>query len=286
MPDLFAKVNDIKICYDIHGEGNPVILIHGFSDRKEHWRAQVGVLSQHFKVIRMDNRGAGKSDHPNDEYTMKIYASDIAGLMDFLKIEKAHVIGHSLGGMICQNFALLYPERLLKLILINTIPGLKPPGEPIEDAIKIYRENAIATQEAILKDPFNGFIEGAKASYSRQFWKLMRENPKKKFHDSWSVEDLIEEKISYGPKTQDLINQAHALSTHNTYDKLSEIRKEVLIISAEKDKSCPKSMGLKMHESISNSKFIVIEDAAHQSILERAPEINQYIIDFLRGISN
>jgi 3-oxoadipate enol-lactonase len=283
MADLYAKVNGINICYDIYGKGDPVILIHGFSDRKEHWRAQVGALSQHFKVIRMDNRGAGKSDRPDSEYTMETYASDIVGLMDFLNIEKSHIIGHSLGGMICQNFAILYPERLNKLILINTIPGLKPPGEPIEDAIKIYEENAIASQEAIINDPFNGFIEGAKASYSRKFWKLMRENPKKKFHDIWSVEDLIEEKINYGPSKKDLINQAHALSTHNTYEKLPEIRNEVLIISAEKDKSCPKSMGKKMDELISNSKFIVIEDAAHQSILERAPEINQYIIDFLQG---
>jgi 3-oxoadipate enol-lactonase len=283
MADLYAKVKGINICYDIYGKGDPVILIHGFSDRKEHWRAQVGALSQHFKVIRMDNRGAGKSDRPDSEYTMETYASDIVGLMDFLNIEKSHIIGHSLGGMICQNFAILYPERLNKLILINTIPGLKPPGEPIEDAIKIYEENAIASQEAIINDPFNGFIEGAKASYSRKFWKLMRENPKKKFHDIWSVEDLIEEKINYGPSKKDLINQAHALSTHNTYEKLPEIRNEVLIISAEKDKSCPKSMGKKMDELISNSKFIVIEDAAHQSILERAPEINQYIIDFLLG---
>ena len=281
MTEQFADVNGIKICYDIHGDGDPVILIHGFSDRKEHWRAQVGALSKHFKVIRMDNRGAGKSDRPDGDYTMEVYASDIAGLMDSLGIEKSHIIGHSLGGMIAQNFAILYPNRVDKLILINTIPGLKPPGESIDEAIKMYRENAITGHEAMIKDPLNEFLKGAKASYSRNFWKIMKEDPKKKFHGIWSVEDLVKEKVENGPTIKDLSNQAHALSTHNTYNRLHEIKSEVLILSAEKDKSCPESMGKRMYELIPNSKFIVIEGAAHQSILERAPETNQHIIDFL-----
>jgi len=283
MTEQFADVNGIKICYDIHGDGDPVILIHGFSDRKEHWRAQVGALSTHFKVIRMDNRGAGKSDRPNGEYTMEVYASDVAGLINSLGIERSHIIGHSLGGMIAQNFAILYPNRVDKLILINTIPGLKPPGESIDEAIKMYRENAIAGHEAMMEDPLNEFLIGAKSSYSRNFWKIMREEPKKTFHGIWSVEDLVEEKVKFGPTIKDLSNQAHALSTHNTYERLHEIKNKVLILSAEKDKSCPKTMGEKMHELIPNSKFEVIEGAGHQSILEKAPEVNQVIIDFLKS---
>jgi proline-specific peptidase len=283
MTDLFIKVNGIKICYDIHGNGEHIILIHGFSDRKEHWRAQVGALSEHFKVIRMDNRGAGKSDRPDGEYTMEVYASDVAGLMDSLGIEISHIMGHSLGGMIAQNFAILYPSRVDKLILVNTIPGLRPPGENIDEVIKMYRENAITGHEAMMKDPLNEFLKGAKASYSRNFWKLMKENPKKKFHGIWSVEDLMEEKVKFGPTVKDLSNQAHALSIHNTYERLHEIKQEVLILSAQKDKSCPVSMGEKMHELIPNSKFIVIQSAAHQSILEKASEVNQLIIDFLKS---
>jgi len=281
MTDLFAEVNGIRLCYDVHGKGDPVILLHGFNDRKEHWRAQVGALSEHFKVIRLDNRGAGKSDRPDGEYSMEVYASDIAGLIDSLEIKKAHIIGHSMGGMIAQNFAILYPNRVNKLILLNTLPGFKPPGEPLEDFSTMQRESAIKGQEAILKDPNNAFVDGAKPSYSRKFWKLMKENPKKKFHDIWSVEDLIDEKIIYGPTAFDLSNQTHALSTHNTYERLHEIKNEVLIISAEKDKSCPISMGEKMHELIPKSNFIIIEGAAHQDILEKPPEINKYIIDFL-----
>ena len=96
----FADVNGIKICYEIHGDGYPVILVHGFGSKKEAWVAQTSPLAEYFKVITFDNRGAGKSDRPDGPYTMEIYADDIRGLMDFLKIEKAHVLGWSLGGML------------------------------------------------------------------------------------------------------------------------------------------------------------------------------------------
>ncbi|TFG08619.1 MAG: alpha/beta hydrolase [Promethearchaeota archaeon] len=281
MTDLFADVNGIKICYDIHGEGDPVFLLHGFSDRKEHWRAQVGELSKHFKLIRMDNRGAGRSDRPNGEYTMEIFASDVVGLMDFLEIEKAHIIGHSMGGMIAQNLIILYPDRVRKMVLINTFAGIKPPGEPTDDYEKIQKKSAIAGQKAIENDPLNAFIKGAKASYSRNFWKMMREDPKRKFHGIWSVEDLIDEKIKHGPTPTDLAKQAHAIAMHNTYERLNEIKNEVLIIAAEKDKSCPVSANKKIHKLIPNSRFIVIEKAAHQSILEKPHEINKIIIEFL-----
>ncbi|MFX0071299.1 MAG: alpha/beta fold hydrolase [Candidatus Hermodarchaeota archaeon] len=281
MTDLFAEINGIKICYDIHGEGDPVILIHGFSDRKEHWRAQLGDLSNHFKVIRLDNRTAGKSDRPEGEYSMKVFASDVAGLMDHLKIEKAHIIGHSLGGMIAQNFAILYPNRVNKMVLINTLAGMTPPGVPSERGFELYKNSALAEVKAYQQDPLNTFLKASKASYSRQFHKKMVETPNYKFHGIWSVNDLIVEKTINGPTERDIEHLVAAFKTHNTYEKLHEIKKEVLIIAAEKDKSCPVSMNEKIHELIPDSKFIVIKGAAHQSILEKPHEINKHIIDFL-----
>ncbi|MFX1312102.1 MAG: alpha/beta fold hydrolase [Promethearchaeota archaeon] len=283
MNELFADVNGIKICYDIQGEGEPIILIHGFSDRKEHWRAQIDDLSKNFKVIRMDNRGAGKSDRPNGSYSMEIYADDIHGLLNHLNIKKIHIIGHSLGGMIVQNFALKYPKRINKIVLINTIAGITPPEVSPDQGIEYYTNNAIAELNQIKKDPLKVFIIKAKKSYSREFWKEMMKNPKNKFHNIWSVEDLVKEKTFYGPTEIDLLHQAEALKTHNTYDRLHEIKKKTLIIAADKDKTCPMIMNKKIHELLPNSKFIVIENAGHQSILEYPQIINQYIIDFLKS---
>ena len=283
MTETFAKVNGIKTCYEMKGEGSPVILVHGFGNKKEHWRAQVGDLSNYFKVIRFDNRGAGKSERPDGPYTMELYADDINALLDYLKIEKANIIGHSLGGMIVQNFVLKYPHRVNKVILINTIARITPPGVPNEEGIEMYRKGAITSLDEFLKDPLNKFLEGAKSSYSRPFWKIMKEDPKKKFHGIWSVEDLVEEKLTNPTTIKDINNQAEALKTHNTYERLHEIQNEALIICAEKDKKTPKLINEKIHKLIPNSKLIVIEKAAHQSILENAPEVNKYIIDFLKS---
>ena len=280
---MFAEVNGIKICYEIRGKGEPIILVHGFGDRKEHWRAQFGELSEHFQVIRFDNRGAGKSVRPDCVYSMELFADDIKYLLDYLTIKKIHIIGHSLGGMIVQNFCLKYPKRINKIVLINTIAGIVPPGALPDQGIEWYINKAIKDNKTLQEDPVNLFIKRAKKSYSREFWNQMKENPKKKFHNIWSVEDLVEEKIAFGPTERDYYHLGEALKTHNTYERLQEIKNEVLIIAADKDKTIPLVITERIHKKLPNSKFIVIENAGHQSILEYPHIINQYIIKFLKS---
>ncbi len=126
MTEKFAQIGDVKLCYEILGkeDGYPTLLIHGFGVKKEVWMAQVGDLSQHFKVIRFDNRGSGKSSRPSGA-NMDIFTEDIKNFLDYLQIEKTHVMGWSLGGMIAQNFILKYPEKVNKLVLSDTFGELK-----------------------------------------------------------------------------------------------------------------------------------------------------------------
>ena len=158
MSEHFADVNCIKICYEILGEGAPVFLIHGFGVTKEEWIGQFIPLSKYFKVIRFDNRGSGKSDHPNHPYTMKIFADDLKGLMEAIGISKAHVVGWSVGGMLAQEFAINYPEKLDKLVLINTLPYW--PGDEI--ALNMYRQSKIDSLNARKADPVKNFYDTAK----------------------------------------------------------------------------------------------------------------------------
>ena len=119
-----VESNGIKLCHESTGDEFPVILIHGYGSGKEIWKPQVKDLSKRYRVITFDMRGAGGSDRPNFPYTMDILADDIKGLMDGLGIERAHVGGRSLGGMIGQNFTLKYPNHVEKLILITTNAGM------------------------------------------------------------------------------------------------------------------------------------------------------------------
>lgn len=110
MSELFADVNGIKICYEEKGKGEPALLVHGYTANKEGWIAQYIPLAEHFRVIRFDNRNGGNSERPNISNTLEMLADDVRGLMDFLKIDKAHIIGWSLGGIIVQKFTIKYPN--------------------------------------------------------------------------------------------------------------------------------------------------------------------------------
>ncbi|MEJ2276490.1 MAG: alpha/beta hydrolase [Candidatus Lokiarchaeota archaeon] len=278
MTEKFTNVNGIKLCYEIKGEGEPLILVHGFGVTKEVWIAQFEPLAEYFKVIRFDNRGAGKSDRPNEPYRMEMFADDIAGLMDNLEINKAHILGWSLGGMIVQTFALKYPNRINKIVLINTLPQW--PGD--KSGLQMYENSQIDGYHEKIEHPKEAFFNKAKMGFSRKFIKQMKDNPNKKFHNLFSADELIEQSITNPSRPQDIRNQTHALGAYDVLDDLHKIEILTLIICAEKDRQTPKIMNEKIHEKIPNSKLIVIENAGHDSPKERAPEVNQHIIDFLK----
>ncbi|MFX1279023.1 MAG: alpha/beta fold hydrolase [Promethearchaeota archaeon] len=277
MEPKFALVNGINICYEIFGDGDPVFLVHGFGSKKESWIAQTEPLAKHFKVIRFDNRGAGKSDRPDDPYTMEIFADDINVLLDFLEIEKTNIIGWSLGGMIVQNFILKYPQRVNKMVLINTNYGT-----PDESGAEAYKNMRLENLKLTNEDPVKAFWQSTRTGFYIKFRKQMEASPQKKWYGLWSVDDLIKEKITDPPTEKDIIVQAGAVSTHHTLERLHEIKNETLLITSSHDRIMPQSVMEEMHEKIPNSMLKIIDKAGHDSPLSRAPEINQMIIEFLK----
>jgi len=281
MTELFTNVNDIKICYEIHGKEDlyPIILVHGFGAKKEHWIAQIGALSEKFKVIIFDNRDAGKTSRSNRPYTMETLADDIKSLMNELKIDKAHIIGWSMGGAIVQNFVLKYPERVNKVILINTFLDL-PADEGGIEALKKSRFDEI---EMIKKDPEKAYWQNARIFFYREFRKEMQLNPKKRFYGVWSIEEEIKEMTIDIPTLSEIENQIDAIKTHKTIDQLGQIKNKTLLLAASHDKVCPKSNMIKMNERIPNSILKLIDKAGHNSPKSRTPEVNKIIIDFLKN---
>jgi proline-specific peptidase len=278
MSEKFAEVNGIKICYEILGEGYPVILVHGFGSKKESWMAQFSILSQKYKVIRLDNRGAGKSDRPDMSYTMEIFVEDIRALMDFLNISRAHFLGFSLGGTILQHFTLKYPERVNKLVLINSVAKIPEAYGP-----DMFINSHLKGLELLKVDPVKAFWHGAKTGFYMKFRKEMESNPKKKFYNLWSVMDLINYYKTLPPTPQDIKNLAHALTTIKAFEKLNEIQCNTLILTASHDRLVPKSVMYEIHKKIPNSIFKVIDNAGHESSKEKAPEVNEAILNFLES---
>jgi len=118
MPTI--QVNDIRMYYEVHGEGEPLVLILGLGTDLSEWSAIIEGLARRYRVIAFDNRGAGRTDKPDQPYTVERMADDTAGLLRTLGVERAHVLGVSLGGRIALALALRHPERAQKLILVST----------------------------------------------------------------------------------------------------------------------------------------------------------------------
>jgi len=279
MTEAFADVNGITVCYSIQGEGFPLILLHGFGSKKESFMAQIPDLSRHFKVITIDMRGAGKSSRPNYHYTIDMFADDVKGLMDHLKIDNAHLVGFSFGGIIATSFVLKYPSYVAKLILINTSGLMKVPKEYDPEP---YIQFRIKGLELIKSDPVKAFWQSTQLGFPQEFREEMFANPKKKFHGLWSVEDLIEYYATDPPTPQDIRNVAYSFKTLDFSDRFHEIKHETLLLTATHDVLVPKERMFAMNKLLSNSKIKVIEKAGHESPKSNAPEVNNAILEFLQ----
>ena len=121
------NVNDIELAYTRRGKGTPLVLLHGYPLDNHLWDDIVPLLEDTFDLIQPDLRGFGKSTTVESPYIMDDYASDIAGLLDQLGIQKAAIAGHSMGGYVALAFARLYPERVSGLGLVSTQVLADPP---------------------------------------------------------------------------------------------------------------------------------------------------------------
>src|SRR5436305_1514144 len=132
----FAQANDTTLYYEVQGDGPNLALIEGVGYHTWMWYKQFPAFSRHFRTLIYDNRGVGLSDKPPGPYTHEQNADDLAALLDHLGWERTHVLGISMGGFIAQEFALKYPERLEKLVLVATAFGGKNMVPVPPEAIK------------------------------------------------------------------------------------------------------------------------------------------------------
>ena len=123
MPTI--KVNDIDMYYEIHGTGEPLVLIAGLNSDHALYRSFLSRLAAHNQIIVFDNRGVGQSSKPDIPYSIEMMADDTAGLLDELGITEAHILGTSMGGRIAVALALRHPHHVKSLILVSTVMTMK-----------------------------------------------------------------------------------------------------------------------------------------------------------------
>jgi pimeloyl-ACP methyl ester carboxylesterase len=267
MPKI--KANDIELYYEIHGAGKPLVLISGLGYPLWQWHRMVPFLAEYFQVITFDNRGVGQSDKPAGPYTAQMLAADTAGLLDALGIERAVIMGHSMGGFIAQAMALDFPSKVEKLILCSTNFG-GPHHIPVTaEAMKVLSD---MSSDALTRFK-NGLAVSSAPGWAEKNPEMIAEWIK------WRVANPIEPApyqaqmaIGLG-----LIPEAAAFET-----KLPRLSVPTLILFGEHDKVVPPANASLLAEKIAGSKIVIFPDAGHFFPIEIAEAASRVVIEFAK----
>ncbi len=267
-----AKINDIEMYYEVRGptslpegQAEPLLLIMGLGANATSWEMQIPDFSREYRVIAFDNRGAGRSDKPQSPYTMPQMADDAVGLLDHLAIGSAHVFGMSMGGMIAQDLALRYPQRVRALVLGGTMAG--GPNAVLAGPQLIQQWASTATL------PLEQAIEnGLHFLYSDEFIARNRDR----------LMQRALEMAHLQPPMQALQRQFMAVVQFNTYERLGEIKAPTLIIAGTDDKIVPAENARILAEKIPGAELVELEGAGHGFLAEKAAETNSTVLAFLR----
>ena len=261
----FGEVNGQRLYYEVHGDGEPLLLVMGLGADHLAWALQVGPLAEHFKVIVFDNRDCGQSSYADTQYEITDLAADTIGLADELGLEIFHLLGASMGGAIAQEMALGWPDRIRTLTLAITFAGAGAYGRKLgrmmaADVLRrSWQEHIDHMMLLCFSEAFYDNTEGV--TFMRQ---QMLANP-------------------YPQKPEGFARQAEASGRHEARARLPSLSMPVHVIGAEHDILVPVWKSRELADLVPGAKLTIIEGAAHGLNLERAEDFNAAVLDFLRS---
>ncbi len=265
-----VNVNGITLAYETHGSGAPLVLISGIGYDRWPWHKMVPGLAQHFTVIVFDNRGVGQTDKPAGPYSAPMLADDTAGLIQALGFERAHVMGHSMGGFIAQALALSHPEVIDRLILSATNFG-GPHHVPIT-------AEAMAVLSDMKSDPVTRFKNGLIVSTAPGY---AEKNPN--MIEAW-LAYRVQHPIEPVPYQAQMAIGLGLLAENAGFElKLKNVNAPTLILFGAHDKVVPPANAELLAREIPNSTIEILPDAGHFFPIETPEAANAAIIKFLRG---
>jgi len=274
LPPKTAQANGHSIFYTVKGEGKPLLLIHGYGAGMWVWEKQMEILSQFYRVYAVDVIGHGFSDRPKIPYTPEAYIHFLKDFMEAVGIEKATLIGNSMGGGIAWGTAILFPDRVDRLILIDCVPP---------DVLGQVKNESLRTLIAIRDIPFLPYLVISARSKSSIRWVLK---------ESVSDVELITPEVVKRQYQLSKIKGTtwvlystlkHAEKALRLKDLFSLIRQPALFIWGEKDIIFPPDVGETLHQTITGSNFQLIEKSGHIPMWESPDKVNQAILDFLKN---
>ena len=248
--------------YQIEGNGEVVVLIHGLSDSLDYWLALSSFLKNNYRVLRYDLRGHGKTPVGSDEITVDLYAEDLKNLLDDLNIKKANLVGFSLGGAIALEFSIKYPSYVSSMVLMSSY------------------FNASKTKENF----YEQIIQSIDDSYD-------------KFYDYMMPLILCPDVIGENKEELEILKQLSVLtanvegikkasiacSNFDVEDKLNEIDIPTLILAGRYDEIYPVEIQKELNSKIKNSELIIIDNVKHNLLVgKNIKKISVILSDFFK----
>lgn len=262
-----AKANGIKLYYELHGSGEPVLLIEGLGYATWQWFRQVNELAGSYQTVIFDNRGVGDSDKPDEPYSIDLMAADAAALLRALGLTRTHVLGTSMGGFIAQKLALCHPELVRSLVLVCTSFG-GPRSLPIT------QEALNSMQKIVGLTPEEAIRQGFQAAFSPKF---MAQQP-----------DLIDQLVSWrlAKPTPRFAweRQFQAGAAFDAENNLSQIQVPTLVLTGSDDIVIPPQNSVLLAQSIPGAQLITLSGGGHLFFMEKAAEFNHHVLDFWQRI--
>ncbi len=258
----YADLTDARCYFEIEGAGEPLVLVPGLGRDGTSWDGVVEVLASRFTVIRPDNRGIGRSRCKRQPRRVRDYAADLLELLDHLQIERTHLLGLSLGGIIAQRFAVDHPSRVSRLVLLSCAQGFGPYLREMTGVIARGlrfppKPSVLQTVELLSTSPVH---LDANPTFVRDKLKNRRRSP-----------------ISPGA----VLRQLRALGASRFEEGEYQIDVPTLVIAGEFDALIPHCYAQRMAEMIPRSEYVVLPGVGHNPITEAPGQVLPRIVAFL-----
>jgi 3-oxoadipate enol-lactonase len=259
----YAANEGATLYWEEHGAGDPVLMIMGLSFTLEMWFRVLPAISPYYRAILFDNRGMGRSSVPRGPYSMRQMARDALAVLDAAGVERAHVVGASMGGMIAQELALSYPARVRSLLLGCTTHGgflsrwpdfsKRPRGVEWSTAERLERERALIPM--LYADT----------------------TPIERIEEDLHIRDQCQW------NSQGFYNQLAAILIWTSYRRLPQIKVPTLVVHGDQDRLVPTVNGRVVAQRIKDAQFSLIENAGHVLTTDQPEACAQKMVEFLRS---
>jgi pimeloyl-ACP methyl ester carboxylesterase len=255
---MLLQLESVRLNVIDEGTGHAVLFLHGLGANYRNWTNQLNAFRSQFRCVALDNRGAGQSECPPGPFSIDLYADDLAHLCERINVTHAHVVGHSMGAMIAQAFAVQHPELVDTLVLVDTSCHTTP-QEIFEQAQEVIRNDELGRVPAMFVD----------AIYPREFQERYPEK----------VWEFGRDLIAHDPEA--LIKAMIAIAAIDYRPQLPKVRVPVLVVVGELDRITPPSRSELIASLIPHAQLLRFPSLGHQPHFEASQAVNVALHQFL-----